>query len=73
MTSLLLSPGLRMALMRSTRAALTWINHLPRSRRIGYRAAPLGSVEAMASQASHLRLTPKKSARDGIFGHAGHS
>ena len=37
------------ALMRSTRAALTWINHWPRSRRIGYRVAPFGSVEAMAS------------------------
>jgi hypothetical protein len=48
-TSLKMTPDLRMALMRSTIAASTWINHWPRSRCMGHRAAPLGSVEAMAS------------------------
>ena len=48
-TSLQLSPGPRRALSRSTIAASTWMKHWPRSRCIGHRAAPLGSVEAMAS------------------------
>ena len=41
--------GLRMALMRSTTAASTWMKHWLRSRYIGHRAALLGNVEAMAS------------------------
>jgi hypothetical protein len=48
MTSLQLSPGLRMALMRSTAAASTWTKHWSRSRCMGHRAAPLGNVEATA-------------------------
>jgi hypothetical protein len=43
--------------MRSTTAASTWMNRWPRSRCIGYRVAPLGSVEAMASEASSVRTT----------------
>jgi hypothetical protein len=38
MTWLQLSPGLRMALMRSTTAASTWMKHWPRSRCMGPRA-----------------------------------
>jgi hypothetical protein len=34
---------------RSTTAASTWMKHWARSRCMGHRAAPLGSVEAMSS------------------------
>ena len=49
MTSLYLSPGLRMALMRSTTADSTSNEASHRLRCMGHRAAPLGSLEAMAS------------------------
>ena len=59
MTWLWLSPGPRMALMRSTTAASTWIRHWHRSRCIGHRAAPLG-----ASRRWRHRLHRKRDASD---------
>jgi hypothetical protein len=43
----------RTTLMRSTTAASTWMKPWPRSRCMSHRAAPLGSVEAMASVHRH--------------------
>jgi hypothetical protein len=36
---------------------LDWMKHWPRSRCMGHRAAPLGSVKAMASYAASVRAT----------------
>jgi hypothetical protein len=54
MTWLKVSRDLRMALMRSTTAASTWMKHWPRLRCMGHHAVPLGTCRQGLGAAQYL-------------------